>query len=251
MFTGADIAETQGTLPCAWPVTEDMVHPNHPPLAVDEVRHAGEPVAVVVARSAAAAVDALDAIDVDYETLPVVLDMEAAIARRRRRWSTPTRARTRATPGSSTRPRPAPAAAPTTRSPNAEVVVKRRYKQQRLIPAFMEPRSVVVDPTGDQVTIWSATQIPHILRFLMALLTGTPEQKVRVIAPDVGGGFGGKLQVTAEEMLTFFAAQRVGKPVKYTETRSDSLLCRAPRPRPDPGHSSRRRTATARSSGCG
>jgi carbon-monoxide dehydrogenase large subunit len=74
------------------------------------------------------------------------------------------------------------------------------------------------------VTVWSATQIPHILRFLMSLLTGTPEQKMRVIAPDVGGGFGGKLQVTSEEMLTFFAARRVGKPVKYTETRSDSMV---------------------------
>ena len=223
VFTGADIAETQGTLPCAWPVTEDMVHPNHPPLAVDEVRHAGEPVAVIVARTAVAAVDALDAIDVDYEDLPVVLDMDAAIAdgsvlvhadkgtNKSYTWIFDSAA---AGTGGDTEAAFA----------DAEVVISRRYKQQRLIPAFMEPRSVLVDPSGDQVTIWSATQIPHILRFLMALLTGTPEQKVRVIAPDVGGGFGGKLQVTGEEMLTFIAAKRVGKPVKYTETRSDSIL---------------------------
>jgi len=222
VFTGADIAEIQGSLPCAWPVTEDLVHPDHPPLAVTEVRHTGEPVAVVVARSRAAAVDALAAINVDYETLPVVLDMEAALAagadtvhsgldtNKSYTWVFDSQAA-----GSGGNVDDALA--------EADIVIRRRYKQQRLIPAFMEPRSVVVDPT-DGVTIWSATQIPHILRFLMALLTGTPEHKVRVIAPDVGGGFGGKLQVTAEEMLTFFAAKRVGKPVKYTETRSDSIL---------------------------
>ena len=79
-FTGADVADVQGSLPCAWPVTEDMVHPDHPPLAVDEVRHAGEAVAVVVARDRASAADALEAIDVDYDTLPVVLDLEEAVA---------------------------------------------------------------------------------------------------------------------------------------------------------------------------
>ncbi|HEY2792969.1 MAG TPA: xanthine dehydrogenase family protein molybdopterin-binding subunit, partial [Micromonosporaceae bacterium] len=223
VFTGADIAETQGTLPCAWPVTEDMVHPNHPPLAVDEVRHSGEPVAVIVARSAAAAVDALDAIDVDYEDLPVVLDMDAAVAD-----GSPLVHSDKGTNKSYTWVFDSAAAGTggdtEAAFADAEVVISRRYKQQRLIPAFMEPRSVLVDPSGDQVTIWSATQIPHILRFLMALLTGTPEQKIRVIAPDVGGGFGGKLQVTGEEMLTFIAAKRVGKPVKYTESRSDSIL---------------------------
>ena len=76
------------------------------------------------------------------------------------------------------------------------IVIEREYRQQRLIPAFMEPRSVVVDPTGEQITMWSATQIPHILRFALAATTGVPESKIRVIAPDVGGGFGGKLQVT-------------------------------------------------------
>ncbi|HSO02047.1 MAG TPA: molybdopterin cofactor-binding domain-containing protein, partial [Gaiellaceae bacterium] len=94
----------------------------------------------------------------------------------------------------------------------------------RLIPAFMEPRSTVVDPTGEQITMWSATQIPHILRFALAATTGVPESKIRVIAPDVGGGFGGKLQQTPEEMITFAVARRLGKPVKYTETRSESLM---------------------------
>jgi len=104
------------------------------------------------------------------------------------------------------------------------IVIEREYRQQRLIPAFMEPRSVVVDPTGEQLTMWSATQNPHILRFLLAAILGMSESKIRVIAPDVGGGFGGKLQVTPEEFITFIAARRLGKPVKYTETRSESLM---------------------------
>jgi carbon-monoxide dehydrogenase large subunit len=107
---------------------------------------------------------------------------------------------------------------------SAEVVLRRRYVQQRLIPAFMEPRSVVVDPTPDQITVWTSTQVPHFVRFFIAAILGTPEHKVRVIAPDVGGGFGGKLQITAEEFITFLAALRLGRPVKYTESRSESML---------------------------
>src|SRR5262249_30692745 len=106
----------------------------------------------------------------------------------------------------------------------AEVVIRRRYRQQRLIPAFMEPRSMVVDPTGDQYTIWSSTQIPHVLRFFAALTFGIPENKLRVIAPDVGGGFGGKLQVVPEEYIALLAAMRLRRPVKYTESRSESLM---------------------------
>ena len=105
-----------------------------------------------------------------------------------------------------------------------QVLIERTYYQQRLIPAFMEPRSTVVDPTGEQTTMWSATQVPHILRLMLALTLGIPESKVRVIAPDVGGGFGGKLQVTPEEVVTMIVARRTGKPCKYTETRSESLM---------------------------
>jgi carbon-monoxide dehydrogenase large subunit len=107
---------------------------------------------------------------------------------------------------------------------NADVVVSRRFVQQRLIPAFMEPRSVVVQPQGDNFTLWSSTQIPHILRVMLALVTGVAEHKLRVIAPDVGGGFGGKLQVNPEEVLALLVARRLGKPVKWTETRSESLM---------------------------
>ena len=223
VFTGADLAAEQGSLPCAWPVTEDMKAPPHPALAVDTVNFAGEAVAVVVARSAYAAADALEAIEVDYEDLPVVLDMEAALAdgaalvhpdlgtNRSALWVFDS-----AEAGTGGNVEDAIG--------SAEVVVKRRFRQQRLIPAFMEPRSVVVDPTGEQYVVWSATQIPHVLRVMLALTLSIPEHKLRVVAPDVGGGFGGKLQVTPEEVLTFLCAARLNKPVKYTESRSDSLL---------------------------
>jgi len=220
-FSGADVAAVQGSLPCAWPVTEDIVHPDRPPLAVDTVRFHGEAVAVVVARDRASAVDAMEAIEVSYEPLPAVLDLEPAVAE-----GSPLVHPDKGTNRSYTWIFDSAAAGTGTdvAAADAEVVIERRYVQQRLIPAFMEPRSVIVDPGMGDYTIWSATQIPHILRVFYALLTGTPEHKIRVIAPDVGGGFGGKLQVTPEELIAFMAAQRVGRPVKYTETRSDTML---------------------------
>jgi carbon-monoxide dehydrogenase large subunit len=225
-FSGADVADTQGALACAWPVTEDIVLPTYPPMAVSEVRHVGEPVAAVVARDRASALDALEAIDVDYEPLPVVLDLEAALAggaplvhseagtNKCYTWVFDS-----AEAGSG--------GAVADAAAGAEVTIKRRYVQQRLVPASMEPRSVLVDPSIDgagEWTIWSSTQIPHILRFLLSATTGTPEHKIRVIAPDVGGGFGGKLAITPEEWIAFAAANRVGRPVKYTESRSESMV---------------------------
>jgi carbon-monoxide dehydrogenase large subunit len=222
-FSGQAFKDEQGTIPCAWPVTEDMVNPGHPSIAVDQVNHVGEAVAAVVARSKAEAQDALEAIDVDYEPLDPVLDMEAALAdgatlvhshidsNKSFTWTFESGAAGTGAPiGDALR--------------DAEITVHRRFRQQRLIPAFMEPRSTVVQPVGDGVTMWSATQVPHILRTMVALSLSIPEHKVRVIAPDVGGGFGGKLQVTPEEFLTTLVARRVGKPVKYTESRSESLL---------------------------
>ena len=102
--------------------------------------------------------------------------------------------------------------------------MKRRFIQQRLIPAFMEPRSTVVQPVDDGVTMWSATQIPHILRTLLGVTLGIEEHKIRVIAPDVGGGFGGKIAVMPEEVLCTLVARRLDKPVKWTESRSESLM---------------------------
>jgi carbon-monoxide dehydrogenase large subunit len=104
------------------------------------------------------------------------------------------------------------------------VVVKRRFIQQRLLPTPMEPRGVVVAPiaAADEFTMWSTTQIPHILRVMLALTTGIPEHKLRVVAPDVGGGFGAKLNVYAEEVLALVVARKLGRPVKWTESRSEN-----------------------------
>jgi carbon-monoxide dehydrogenase large subunit len=223
IFTGADLAAEQGSLPCAWPITEDMKAPPAPSLAVDTVNFAGEAVAVVVARSAYEAHDALEAIVVDYDELPVVLDLAGAVAdgadlvhptlgtNVSAVWTFDS-----AEAGSGGDVEQA--------IRDAEVVIQRTFRQQRLIPAFMEPRSVVVDPTGPQITIWSATQIPHILKLMFAMTLEIPETRLRVIAPDVGGGFGGKLQVTPEEVIALLVARRIGKPVKYTESRSESML---------------------------
>jgi aerobic carbon-monoxide dehydrogenase large subunit len=222
-FSGQDFKDVQGTIPCAWPVTEDTVVPNHPSIAVDQVNHVGESVAVVVARSKAEAQDALEAIDIEYEPLPPVLDMEAALAdgaplvhpelssNKSFTWAFES--------GSAGTGR---AIDDVVR--DADVTVTRRFRQQRLIPAFLEPRSTVVQPQGEGVTVWSSTQVPHVLRTLMSLSLGIPEHKLRVIAPDVGGGFGGKLQVTPEEFLTTLVARRLGKPVKYTESRSELMM---------------------------
>jgi carbon-monoxide dehydrogenase large subunit len=211
-YSGADFAAEQGSLPCAWPVTEDIVLPDHPSMAVDTVRYVGEIVAAVVARDRYAAVDALESIDVNYEPLEPVLDMEAALQ-----------------PGSP-KVHEAGNKSYTWTLANgdleaafrdAPVVLERTYLQQRLIPSAIEPRAVVCAPAGDEYTMWSATQIPHILRVMLAVVTGIPEHKLRVIAPDVGGGFGSKLQVTAEEVLALLLARKLGRPVKWTESRSE------------------------------
>jgi CO/xanthine dehydrogenase Mo-binding subunit len=105
----------------------------------------------------------------------------------------------------------------------ADVVVERRFYQNRLIPTAIEPRAVVAVPASaaGEVTLYSATQIPHVLRVLLALITGTPGHKLRVVAPDVGGGFGSKLNVYAEEVLCLQIARKLGRPIKWTETRSE------------------------------
>jgi carbon-monoxide dehydrogenase large subunit len=212
VFSGADFAAEQGSLPCAWPVTEDIVLPDHPAMAVDTVRYAGEIVAAVVARDRYAAADAVDLIDVSYEPLEPVLDMEAALqpgSPRVHEAGNKSYTWTLANGDMEAAFRDAP------------VVLERTYRQQRLIPCAMEPRSVVCARVADEYTMWSATQIPHVLKVMLALVTGIPEQQIRVIAPDVGGGFGSKLQVTAEEVLALLLARKLGRPVKWTESRSE------------------------------
>jgi carbon-monoxide dehydrogenase large subunit len=218
-FSGADLAEDwKGSLPCAWPVTEDIKTPPHYPLATDEARFQGDGVAVVVAESRALAKDAAELVDVEYEQLSSVADVEKALED----------------------------GAPLVHSDlgtnecyvwkldagdveaaiaDADVVVTRRYRQPRLIPNAIEPRGLLaqVGPT-DEVTLWSATQVPHILRFALQLVVGIPESKIRVIAPDVGGGFGSKLNVYAEEALAVALARRLGRPVKWVEERSENYV---------------------------
>ena len=219
VFTGADLRDDwKAPMPCAWPVTEDMKSPDHYPLAVDEVHYQGDGVAVVLADSRAHALDAAELVEVEYETLPVVVDVEAgaldgsALVHEELGtnvsyvWKLETDAFDAA------------AAA-------ADVVVKRRYYQPPLIPNAIEPRGVVVRPEpGGDVTLWSATQIPHILRLLTAATLGMSETKLRVIAPDVDGGFGSKLDVYAEELLAVALARRLGKPVKWIEERSENAV---------------------------
>ena len=214
-FSGADFADEQGSLPCAWPVTPDIVIPAHPPMATDEVRYVGEAVACVIARDRYTAADALSAVDVNYEPLPPVLDIRTALnedspkvheaGNKSFEWTFANGDLDAA-------------------FQDAPVVIERNYRQQRLIPSAMEPRSVVCSCVGGEFTLWSSTQIPHVLRVMLALVTGIPEQNIRVIAPDVGGGFGSKLQVTAEEVLAMLIARKLGRPVKWTESRSEGNL---------------------------
>ena len=225
VLTGADLGEAQGVCINAWAITTDQVAPTHVPMPTDRVAFAGETVAVVVARTMAAARDAAELVDVEYDELPAALDLKKSAAdevlahpdlgtNKSAFWKFDSE---EAGTGGNVDEA-------IEKARGDGIVIEREYRQQRLIPAFMEPRSTVVDPTGEQITMWSATQIPHILRFALAATTGVPESKIRVIAPDVGGGFGGKLQQTPEEMITFAVARRLGKPVKYTETRSESLM---------------------------
>ena len=216
-FSGADFAAEQGSLPCAWPVTDDIVIPDHPPMAVDEVRYVGEAVACVVARDRYTAADALEAIDVDYEPLSPVLDMRSALADDSPRVHASTQSNRSFEWVFSNGDLDAAFR-------DAAVVIERNYVQQRLIPTAMEPRAVVCSPHGEEFTLWSSTQIPHVLRVMLALVTGIPEQNLRVIAPDVGGGFGSKLQVTAEEVLAVLVARRLRRPVKWTESRSEGNM---------------------------
>jgi carbon-monoxide dehydrogenase large subunit len=222
-FSGADLADDwSGPLPMAWPVTEDINNPPHWPLAKDKVRHAGDGVAVVVAESRALAKDAAELVEVDYEPLPAVVDVAAALEEGaplvHDEFGT-NHCYTWRLEG------PSPGAAEAAFA-DAAVTVKRRYRQQRLIPNAIEPRGVLVQPvtaTGE-FTMWSSTQIPHIARVTLAGTTGIPEAKLRLIAPDVGGGFGSKLQVYAEEALCLAVARRLGKPVKWVEERLENYL---------------------------
>jgi carbon-monoxide dehydrogenase large subunit len=221
VFTGADLADAwAGPLPCAWVVTEDMKAPDHFPLATGMANHVGDPVAVVLAESRAEARDAAEAVVVDFDPLPPVTTLEQARADEvvvHEGLGTNAAYTWELTPDPDAIEQAFADAAHT---------VSERYVQQRLIPVAMEPRGVAVvpQPHGGEVTVYSSTQIPHILRLMVAATTGTPEHKVRVVAPSVGGGFGSKLNVYAEEILGVVLARQLGRPVRWTEERSEAAL---------------------------
>ena len=228
VFTGQELADDWATaLPCAWPIgnrtnfedPEDARIPDHWPVAKDRVRYMGEIVAVVVADSREHAADAIEAVEVDYDDLPVVTDMMAALEEGAPVLHDDLGSNEAYTWGFVNGDVDRVFA-------EAPVVVKERYYNQRLIPNAIEPRGVVVQPIPAQgeYTVWSATQIPHILKVLLALTLDINEAKIRVVAPDVGGGFGSKLNVYAEEVICLTVARRLGLPVKWVEERSENYL---------------------------
>ena len=222
-YSGADLAGLwAGPMPSAWAVTADMKNPAHYPIATNKVCYVGDGVACVLATSETAARDAVELIDVRYEPLPAVVDLEDALSDRvvihedlgtnkSYTWDLKIE-------GTEGQVEQAFASAAHT--------VKERFIQQRLIPMAMEPRAVaaVPQPFGGDITIYSATQIPHILKVMTALTLGIPEHQVRVVAPSVGGGFGSKLDVYAEELLCTALARKHKVPVRWNEERGENAV---------------------------
>ncbi len=218
-FSGADLREAWAApLPCAWPVTEDMKSPEHLPLAVERVNHVGDAVAVVLAETAYTAADAVGDVVVEYEPLPAVLDLDAA---RRDEVLVHPELGTNVSYVWELSPDPEGLERAFR---EAAHVVSEHYVQQRLIPAAMEPRGVlaVPEPYRGDLTLYSATQIPHILRTMIAIGAGVPESKLRIVAPSVGGGFGSKLNVYAEELTCAVLARRLHRPVGWVEERIEA-----------------------------
>src|SRR5436309_2671379 len=215
---GQDVGNAMKANPCAWLVPNaNLKVASYPMIANDVVRYVGDIVAVVVADTNYLAYDALGLVEVDYEPLPAVVGPKATVA----------------------------AGAPQLHPDiphneafhwvvaggdidaafkNADIVIKEHIVQQRLIPNTMEPRATLAQWTRatGELTVWSTTQNPHILRFLCSLVLSVPEDKLRVIAPEVGGGFGSKIAAYPADFITAFCAMRLGRPVKWTETRSEN-----------------------------
>jgi carbon-monoxide dehydrogenase large subunit len=218
VFTGKDTESGLQCIPCAWLLpSAGLKISSYRAMATDAVRYVGDAVAVVVAETEYQAYDALELIDVDYEPLPAVVDPQKAAA----------------------------AGAPQLHPdiPNnlafhwtveggdvgaafssAEVVVRDRIIQQRLIPTAMETRGAVAHytPSTGELTLWNTTQNPHIVRFIMSVVTGVSEDKVRVVAPEVGGGFGSKIPQIQGDFIAAFCSMKLGRPVKWIETRSEN-----------------------------
>lgn len=217
VFTGADIRDRVGYIPVA-SENPTLRVPKHYVLAPDKVCFLGEGVAVVVAEDRYAARDGLDLIHVDYEPLPVVSDPEKALAPGARvihsEWPDNVAFRFALKQGNLQRA-----------FKEAYKIVKQRLVHQRLAPIALEPRGVLARYLRgeEELTLWSSTQIPHILKTQLSLMLALPENRVRVIAPEVGGGFGSKLNVYAEEALIGYLAVKLGRPVKWIEGRRENI----------------------------
>jgi aerobic carbon-monoxide dehydrogenase large subunit len=219
VFTAADLEDAfPAGLPMVWPNTEDIKIPTHWPLTKDRIRYAGDGVAVVVAETRAQAEDAAEAVRVEATELPAVLDLEEA-ARDETilhedlgtnvvvHWSHG-------------------GGGDQSVFDDPPVKVEERYTAPRLIPNAIEPRGCLAYgiPAAGEYTLVTASQIPHIARVGLSIATGIPQSKLRIIAPDVGGGFGSKLNVYAEEALALALARRLGRPVKWIEGRQENYL---------------------------
>jgi aerobic carbon-monoxide dehydrogenase large subunit len=216
VLTGEDL-DVGAPLPMVWvPPGVEVKTPEHWPLARGEVNHVGDPVAVVVGADKYGVIDAAEQVIVDYEELPAVIDPEKALedgaalvhddigTNKTHEW---------ALGGGDI----------DAAISEADVVVERRIINHRTAGAAIEPRGVIADWRADAVTLYTSTQIPHLVRLFLAGELGVSEEKIRVVAPEVGGGFGSKLNHYAEEVLACYLSRQLGRPVKWLETRSENL----------------------------
>ena len=224
IYTGADLPATVGGLPCGWLITSTdgtpMKEPKHPLLAQGKVRYVGDQVAIVIAESIAQAKDAAELIEVDYEVLPAVVDTAtAAKAKTAVHDEAPNNVCYVWALGDK--------AAVDAAFAGAAHVTKLDFVNNRLIPNAIETRACVASyaRSDESYTLYTTSQNPHVERLLMtAFVLGLPEHKVRVIAPDVGGGFGSKIYLYAEETVCVWAAKLVNRPIKWTCDRSEAFL---------------------------
>jgi aerobic carbon-monoxide dehydrogenase large subunit len=226
VLTGDDVAaDGLGGIPCGWQVKNKdgsvMVEPPHPALAQGKVRHAGDPVVMVIAESKAAARDAAQLVEIDYDPLPAVAHLNDAVADGAPLvWD-------EADGNVCFDWHLGDAAATEAEFAGADRVVSIDLTNNRIAPNAIEPRAANghYDTVEDRYTLYTTSQNPHLTRLLLGAFTlKVPEHKLRVVAPDVGGGFGSKIFHYAEELLVLWASKRVGRPVKWTSTRSEAFL---------------------------
>ena len=220
VYTAADLTgDWGGGLPFVWPITEDIKVPTHWPLTGDKIRFNGDAVAVVVAETREQALDAAENVTVDVTELPAMTDMKSAMAQDASliHDELGTNVTVHWTHGG---------AGDQGIFDSAPVIVTETYHQPRLIPNAMEPRGCLAYgiPAMGEWTLVSSTQIPHIAKVTLSGVCNIAESKLRVIAPDVGGGFGSKLNVYAEEALALVLARKTGRPVKWIEERGENYI---------------------------